>query len=213
MTEAQQPEHTHDERARAAADSLRSGAASTIEEAIALLPPGPPPPAGLIRRHLEAMDQASKGLGDWWRERLEALEALTQLLDTIAFLLPESTILLTGRTAQGHVDGLSAARVRVIGVEAPHLVDALEQHGFRPPDVSAQRTSLGSMPVVHLFDHLGHQVDCLVLPDVPQAHDGVNLVDGGRVSVLAMERFEAIVEAARRTTSQFSPQSPPRAGD
>ena len=68
--------------------------------------------------------------------------------------------------------------------------------------------TVGSMSVVQVTDRRGHGVDLLVLPDVPEAHRAVNLVDGAKVSMLDLEQFGTIVEAARRTTEQFSGNNP-----
>jgi hypothetical protein len=146
------------------------------------------------------MQQATSGLGQWWRDRLAALEAVLELVQTVQYVAPWCTVLLTGRTAQGHVDASSSASARVIGVTAPELADALEAHGVQPPNVAALSTSLGSMPVVQVVDRRGHGVELLVLPDVPEAHAAINLVDGGRVSVLGLEKFSEIVAAANIQT-------------
>ena len=139
-----------------------------------------------------------------WRERLGALEAVVELVETVLFVAPGCTFLLTGRTAQGHVDLSSPASARVVGVTAPALVDALEQHGLLPPEVSSLATILGSMPLVHVVDHRRNAIDLLVLPDMPAAHEEVNLIDRSRTSLLALERFRDLVAAARQTTELMS---------
>lgn len=186
-----------DTRAQHAARLVFDGAAADIDAALATLGEGVKPSRSRVRRHLQAMQQAASGLGQWWRDRLEALEAVVELVETVQYVAPQCTVLLTGRTAQGHVDSSAAASARVIGVTAPMLADALEQHGLRPPGVVSLSTSLGSMPLVQVVDRRGHAVDLLVLPDTPAAHEAVNLVDGARVSVLRLERFREIVVAAR----------------
>ena len=193
-----------DLRAASAARAVLDGAAVDVAAAIAQLGDGPRPGTARVRRHLEAMRQADLGLGQWWRERLDAIEAVVELVETVLYVAPRCTVLLTGRTAQGHVELSTPASARVIGVSAPVLADALEQHGLEPPEVTSLSTSLGSLPLVHLVDHHRRAIDLLVLPDTPTARDGVNLVDGARVSVLDMDRFREIVDAARRTTQQMS---------
>ena len=84
------------------------------------------------------------------------------------------------------------------------VTDFLEQHGLEPPEVTSLSTTLGSLPLVHLVDHHRRAIDLLVLPDTPVARDATNLVDGSRVSVLEMDRFRDLVDAARQTTQQMS---------
>ncbi len=186
-----------DTRAQHAARMVFDGAVADIDGAIAKLGHGLLPTRNRVRRHLQAMQQASHGLGQWWRDRLAALEAIVELVQTVQYLVPDATVLLTGRTAQGHVDASAPASARVIGVGAPELADVLEQHGLRPPGVASLSTSLGVMPIVQVEDRGGHAIDLLVLPDTPAAHEAVNLVDGARVSVLGLDRFCEIVEAAK----------------
>ena len=193
-----------DQRATTAARAVLDGAAVDVDAAIAQLGDGPRPSPGRVRKHLEAMRQSAQGLGQWWRERLDALEAVVELVETVLYVAPRCTVLLTGRTAQGHVELSTPASARVIGITAPVLADALEQHGLEPPEVTSLSTTLGSLPLVHLVDHHRRAIDLLVLPDTPVARDATNLVDGSRVSVLEMDRFRDLVDAARQTTQQMS---------
>ena len=186
-----------DQRAVDAARLVHDGTVDGIEAAIARLPDGRPPSVQSVRRHLHAMQQVNSGLGQWWRDRLAALQVVVELVQTVHYVAPEAIVLLTGRTAQGHVDGTTPATARVIGVPAPVLIDALEAHGLRPPDVSSCATVLGSMPVAHIVDRCGHGVNLLILPDVPRAHERRNLVDDTQVSVLDLAGFVRIVDAAK----------------
>ncbi len=189
---------TH-ERAALAAKAVLDGTAADVGAAIAALGPGPMPSGRQVRRHLEAMQQQSLGLGGWWRARLRALEAVVELVDTIAYAAPDATVLLTGRTAQGHVDDLGEATARVIGVDAPALIDALEDASITPPDVSSLKTALGTMPVAHVETGT-IAMALLVLPDVPEAHVRRRLTDDTPLSVLDVEGFRSIVDAARAGT-------------
>jgi len=191
-----------DLRAASAARAVLDGAAVDVDAAIAQLGDGPRPSTARVRRHLEAMRQADFGLGAWWRERLAALEAVVELVRTIQFVAPGATVLLTGRTAQGHVDDLGPATARVLGVDAPALLDALEAHGLQPPEVSSLTTVLGAMPVAHVQTSATGQLNLLILPDVPEARAKHRLTDETPVSVLDVERFCAIVDAARESTPE-----------
>jgi hypothetical protein len=185
-----------DQRAVDAARFVHDGTVDCIDEAIGRLPQGQRPSVPRVRRHLHAMQQAERGLGEWWRQRLAALQGVVELIQTVRYVSPEAIVLLSGRTAQGHVDDTAPATARVIGVKAPVLIDALEAHGLRPPEVSSCATVLGSMPVAHIVDRNQRAVDLLILPNVPRVHEQRNLINDTPVSLLTLEGFIQIVEAA-----------------
>ncbi len=196
-------DHSTDRLALLAARAVFDGTAATVQQAIDALHEGPPPSLARVRKHLEAMQQEAVGLGDWWRTRLALLEVILELAETIEFASPEATVVLTGSTAQGHVDAHAAATARVIGVDAPTLLDALEAQGVAPPEVRSEITTLGSIAVAQCSDARGVVLDLRIVPDVPQAHAPVNLVTGEPISVQPLDRFRSIVDAARAATPEM----------
>ncbi|MCH2140704.1 MAG: hypothetical protein MK100_06670, partial [Phycisphaerales bacterium] len=120
-----------------AAQLLHAGKARNIGEAIvqarSLLDELASPSFATVRKHLEAISQASIGMAAWHNDRLRRLEALEELLQTIVYLAGDCTIYVTGRSAEGHIDQTDSASIRVVGVDSPPLLmDDLEAHGLPP---------------------------------------------------------------------------------
>lgn len=189
---------TMDITARDAAALLASGDAESMAEAIAQAcgASDAPPTPSLVRRHLESLQQTSLGMDGWRRMRLSRLEALLEFMDTVAFVAPGSRCMVSGRAAQGHIDDTSPARVRVISVDAPRLLDALEDHDLVPDHIGTLSTSIGQVAQAR-FSGTDLLVEIMVLPDVPDASGTVNLVDGRPVTTCDLDGFRTLVEVAR----------------
>ena len=185
--------------AQAAATLLASGDAESMAEAIARASAeGDAPPArSLVRRHLESLRQASLGMTGWRRLRLARLEALLEFADTVAFVMPEATCVISGRAAEGHVDETSPARMRVIGVAAPPLFDALEVHDLFGDHIGTVTTALGSVAAAR-FSDADLLVEIMILPEAPEAYTPRNLIDARPVATGTRDAFRTFVEGARR---------------
>jgi len=163
------------------------------------------PSIATVRRHLEALRQASLGLSQWAAARLNRLEALEELLQTIAYVAPECTIYVTGRAAEGHVDDTGPANVRVVGASAPPLLmDDLEAHGVPAMGVTNTQTPYGGMACAEVD---GPQQRCrlLFLPDQPWAHDASSVADGRPIAKLDLEGFARLIGQAREELNRDRP--------
>ncbi|MDP7071178.1 MAG: hypothetical protein QF561_07500 [Phycisphaerales bacterium] len=190
-----------DKVARAAAQRFLAGEAVSIRDAVdqARAESGETvsPSVATVRRHLEGLRQASMGMEAWRAQRLSRLDALEELLQTIAYLAPECTCYVTGRAAEGHVDDTGAAIIRVVGADSgPQLMDDLEAHDVPPFDVENRATRIGSIAVAHVNDEALH-ADLLLLPDRPEAHAAASLVDGRAVAIVDEVAFARLVEDIR----------------
>ena len=91
--------------AKAAAERFYARAAATLHEAItqACSEAGAhvQPSLRAVRRHLEAIEQADVGVRAWQEARMQRLEAIDELLQTIAYVADECTCYVTGRAGQG----------------------------------------------------------------------------------------------------------------
>jgi hypothetical protein len=194
-----------DNVAMTAAQLLHAGKARNIGEAIVqargLLDELASPSFATVRKHLEAISQASIGMAAWQDDRLRRLEALEELLQTIAYLAGDCTIYVTGRSAEGRIDQTDSASIRVVGVDSPSmLMDALEAHGFPPMEVSSLATLLGSMTVAQVQDGM-LDARLLFLPDVPAAHLAKRIADDRPVAIVGLEAFSEHIENFRSTTA------------
>ena len=190
-----------DKVARVAAQRFLAGEAATIRDAIeqARTESGETvsPSVVTVRRHLEGLRQASLGMEAWHSQRLLRLDAIEELLQTIAYLAPECTCYVTGRAAEGHVDDTGAAIIRVVGAASPpQLMDALESHGVPPFDVANRATQIGSIAVAHVDDDPLH-ADLLLLPDRAESHAAASLVDGRAVALVDEVGFARLIEELR----------------
>jgi len=190
-----------DKVARVAAQRFLAGEAATIRDAIeqARTESGETvsPSVVTVRRHLEGLRQASLGMEAWHSQRLLRLDAIEELLQTIAYLAPECTCYVTGRAAEGHVDDTGAAIIRVVGAASPpQLMDDLESHGVPPFDVANRATQIGSIAVAHVDDDPLH-ADLLLLPDRAESHAAASLVDGRAVALVDEVGFARLVEELR----------------
>ncbi|HCA39867.1 MAG TPA: hypothetical protein DEO92_09355 [Phycisphaerales bacterium] len=172
-----------------------------IEEARVACGGGPLPSMATVRRHLEALRQSSIGMDEWVASRLGRLEAIDELLQTVAFIGPDSVCYVVGRAAEGHVDDTGPAHLRLVGSrESAMVIDDLESQGFSPCEVSSVTTRLGSVAVVHLDDG-DLRVDLMLLPDVPAAHAAINLVNGRPVALEDEVGFAKLIQKARGDSS------------
>jgi len=190
-----------DKVARVAAQRFLAGEAATIRDAIeqARTESGETvsPSVVTVRRHLEGLRQASLGMEAWHSQRLLRLDAIEELLQTIAYLAPECTCYVTGRAAEGHVDDTGAAIIRVVGAASPpQLMDDLESHGVPPFDVANRATHIGSIAVAHVDDDPLH-ADLLLLPDRAESHAAASLVDGRAVALVDEVGFARLIEELR----------------
>ncbi len=190
-----------DKVARVAAQRFLAGEAATIRDAIeqARTESGETvsPSVVTVRRHLEGLRQASLGMEAWHSQRLLRLDAIEELLQTIAYLAPECTCYVTGRAAEGHVDDTGAAIIRVVGAASPpQLMDDLESHGVPPFDVANRATQIGSIAVAHVDDDPLH-ADLLLLPDRAESHAAASLVDGRAVALVDEVGFARLIEELR----------------
>jgi len=190
-----------DKVARVAAQRFLAGEAATIRDAIeqARTESGETvsPSVVTVRRHLEGLRQASLGMEAWHSQRLLRLDAIEELLQTIAYLAPECTCYVTGRAAEGHVDDTGAAIIRVVGAASPpQLMDDLESHGVPPFDVANRATQIGSIAVAHVDDDPLH-ADLLLLPDRAESHAAASLVDGRAVALVDEVGFARLFEELR----------------
>ena len=191
--------------AKVAAERFHTRAAATLHEAIAqacseagahVLPS-----LRAVRRHLEAIEQADVGVQAWQEARMRRLEAIDELLQTIAYVAAECTCYVTGRAGQGHVDDTGPAIVRVVGAaSAPQVLDALESHGLPPMEVSSLATRMGSLAVAHIIDGLLH-VDLLFLPDQLASHEPFSIVDGEAVPMVDIVNFSRLIQALRAASA------------
>jgi len=190
-----------DKVARVAAQRFLAGEAATIRDAIeqARTESGETvsPSVVTVRRHLDGLRQASLGMEAWHSQRLLRLDAIEELLQTIAYLAPECTCYVTGRAAEGHVDDTGAAIIRVVGAASPpQLMDDLESHGVPPFDVANRATQIGSIAVAHVDDDPLH-ADLLLLPDRAESHAAASLVDGRAVALVDEVGFARLIEELR----------------
>ena len=190
-----------DNLARAAAELIYSGQTRSIADAIAQVRAAgdhmASPSVTSVRRHLESLQQTAMGMQAWHDQQVRRLELIEELLQTLAYLAPDCSLYVTGRAAEGHVDGTAAATIRVVGVEhAPALMDDLESHGTVPMQVSSLQTSMGSMAVAHLQDAL-LDVDLIFLPDKPTSHTARRVTDDRPVPLVDMKAFSAMVASCR----------------
>ncbi len=193
-----------DKVARVAAQRFLAGEAATIRDAIeqARTESGETvsPSMATVRRHLEGLRQVSLGMDAWYQQRLSRLDAIDELLQTVAYLASECTCYVTGRAAEGHVDDTGAAIIRIVGADSPpQLMDDLETHGVPPFDVANRATRIGSIAVAHVDDEALH-ADLLMLPDRPESHIAASLVDGRAVAMVDEVGFARLVQDIRSTS-------------
>ena len=190
-----------DNLARAAAGLIHAGRTTSIVDAIDMARAESEhttsPSVATVRKHLESLQQASMGMQAWHAARVRRLELIEELLQTLAYLAPDCSLYVTGRAAEGHVDGTAAATIRVVGVEqAPALMDDLESHGTVPVQVSSLQTSMGSMAVAHIQDSL-LDVDLLFLPDQADSHAARRVTDDRPVAIVGLQAFSELLAACR----------------
>ncbi|MDP6312598.1 MAG: hypothetical protein QF781_10660, partial [Phycisphaerales bacterium] len=91
------------------------------------------PSMATVQKHLEAVRQSTAGMGAWDAVRLQQLDVIAELLQTLTFIEPEAACYVTGRAAEGFVDDTAPAHLRLVGGRGPALVaDDLETQGFPP---------------------------------------------------------------------------------
>ena len=190
-----------DKVAKVAAELFHGGDAATLRHAVDIARVrcggGVAPAMATVRRHLEVLRQSSVGVGAWAMSRLDRLEAIWELLQTLAFLEPDSQCYVVGRAAEGFVDDTGPAHLRLVGGRPPALVvDGLETQGFPPCEVSSVSTQLGSVAVAHLDDGV-LQVDLMLLPDRPAAHAALNVVDDRPVALVDEVGLAQLIRKAR----------------
>ena len=188
-----------DNVARRAAEMFHAGEARPLSAAVdaaqAELGGGAVPSMATVRRHLEALRQASIGFDQWARDRARRLTAIDELLQTLAYVEPNAVCYVSGRAAEGLVDDTGPAKVRVVGdVPAPIVLDELEAQGFPPFEVSSQRSALGSVPVAHVEDRW-LSVDLLFLPNHALAHEARSVVDGRPIAMVDEVGFQELLES------------------
>jgi len=190
-----------DKVAKVAAALFHAGDAASLRVAIEIARMrsggGDGPSMSNVRRHLEALEQSTSGEVSWALARLKRLDAVVELVRTLAFLEPNGVCYVVGRAAEGFVDDTAPAHVRLVGGHAAAVVvDALESHGFPPCEVSSLSTRLGSVAVAHL-DAGAAQVDLMMLASTPVAHAAVNVVDGRPVALVDEAGFAKLIDEAR----------------
>ena len=194
-------DESSDHVARVAAFQLISGDAQTVREAIEQAQirtqSGRLPSHSSVRKHHEFMQQEAMGLKEWHKRRLNRLEALETVLQTILYAVPEARVFVTGRAAEGHVDQTGPASIRVLCDEPMDvIIDVLESHGLGPMEVSSVRTQFGRCgTAMHHEESLW--IRLIFLPNRSESQLKFNVIDGSAVSVVDVLGFTALVEQAR----------------
>ena len=188
-----------DKVAQVAAAVFHAGDAASLAEAVEWarveLGGGSAPSLATVRRHLETLRQESIGLEQWRAERIERLAAIEELLQTLAYIEPDSVCYVVGRAAEGYVDATGPAHLRVVGSRVAALVaDDLEQQGFPPCEVSSLATCMGSIGVIHLNDG-PLRVALAILPEKQKSHQPRSVVDGRSVALVDEVGFRQLLEA------------------
>lgn len=194
-----------DKVARLAAAIFHAGGAASLHEALAAASGrcggGRTPSMVRVRRHLEAIEQSEGGASQWDAIRQARLEAIDELVETLAFIDPAGMCYVAGRAAKGHVDGTAPSHIRFIGAcDAASIADRLEDQGYPPCPVSALATKLGSLAVVHIEDE-SLRAEVLLLPRVPAAFASRNLVSGEPTALLEASAYRALIAAIQRDGS------------
>ena len=184
-----------DRIARDAARRLHDQAESTMRAAIAAArsaaggDDAAVPSRGRVRRHLMAMQQQSMGVEAWSVARHSMLRAVEECMAGLHWALEDLELRLTGRAAEGHVDGVEPVSMRMHStVDHAGFCAVLEEQEFAVAEPGTLETRHGRMTRITAE---AAEFDLIVLRchHRSQVTDPRNLVDGSAVTLLDVDEF------------------------
>lgn len=198
------PDPRTDNIAREAARLLEAGRCAGIDEAIRTaagvlgLHGVELPGRGRVRKHARARAMQALGEEGYAESVRDVWRAAERLMTVLSEAMPDCTVLLAGRAAEGLIDAGVTVHVRLYA-EAPigAVAQALVDFGYDEPAFETAATRLGRLDRLRLADG---DLELVVTRCLPHMVDraGLDLFTAKPVKTAALDRVRSLIAGRRQ---------------